>query len=113
MTKPTIAAAAFALVAFGSTSAAQGPSTDTSLSLEAMLALGKGTGACGILNLQLDFQRTTKMPGGEDFIVRFWTTEAARLGKTLDQYAEQCVKTVAGYERLAEIAAGVDKERRR
>ena len=77
------------------------------LTAQSLLAVGKGTGACGILNMQLIFQDTTGMDGGNEFIVRFWTTEAARLGMTLERYAEHCKTTIASYDRLWEIAGNL------
>ena len=50
--------------------------------------------------MQLQFQESTKMDGGNEFVVRFWTTEAARLGKTLNEYAAHCVSTVSAYDKL-------------
>ena len=88
------------LMAFSASSHAQKPE----LTLQSLLAVGKGTGACGILHQQLTFQSTTMMAGGNEFIVRFWTTEAARLGMTLDQYAEHCTTAIASYDKLWELS---------
>lgn len=74
------------------------------LSLESFLVVGKASGACGILNLQLTFQQTTRMAGGDEFVVRFWTTEAARLGMTLKEYSDHCNRTLASYDKLSEAA---------
>lgn len=63
-----------------------------------MLATGKMTGGCGIFKLQIDFQENTGLTGGDDFMARFWTTEAARLGMTLEEYATSCHKMVASYK---------------
>tara|TARA_R110002072_G_scaffold301652_1_gene481861 strand:+ start:2066 stop:2320 length:255 start_codon:yes stop_codon:yes gene_type:complete len=51
-----------------------------------ILAVSKYAGACGILGLQAEFQSTTKLEGGDEFLVRFWTTEAARLGMSMEEY---------------------------
>jgi hypothetical protein len=66
--------------------------------LHTLLVVGKGSGACGILTLQIQFQEGTKMSGGNEFVGRFWTTEAARLGMTLDQYGKFCAKTLDAYD---------------
>jgi hypothetical protein len=63
-----------------------------------LLATGKLTGACGIMKLQLEFQENTKLDNGYKFIARFWTAEAARLGKTLEKYAADCAVTVNNYD---------------
>lgn len=74
------------------------------LTLEAFLVVGKASGACGILTQQLQFQETTQMVGGNEFVVRFWTTEAARLGMTMQQYVEHCTSTLSSYAKLSEMA---------
>lgn len=58
-----------------------------------LIALSKFTGGCGILSLQGQFQQNTKLEGGEQFMFRFWSTEAARIGMTLEKYVEQCKKS--------------------
>jgi hypothetical protein len=63
-----------------------------------LLATGKLTGNCGIFKLQLDFQDNTKLKGGEDFLARFWTMEAARLGMSLEEFVDGCHKIVAKYD---------------
>lgn len=40
--------------------------------LREMLVIGKMPGACGILDPMIHFQDTTEMPGGEEFVARFW-----------------------------------------
>lgn len=58
-----------------------------------LIALSKFTGGCGILSLQGQFQENTKLEGGEQFMFRFWSTEATRIGLTLEKYVEQCKKS--------------------
>lgn len=65
--------------------------------IKAILVVGKMSGACGIFRQQVIFQESTKMDKGDDFIQRFWTTEAARLGHTLAEYAQQCHETMKVY----------------
>jgi hypothetical protein len=74
------------------------------LTLQGFLVVGKSAGACGILTQQLTFQETTQMSGGNEFFIRFWTTEAARLGMTLEQYVEHCKTAVSSYGKLWEMA---------
>lgn len=62
-----------------------------------LLATGKLTGNCGIFKLQLDFQDNTELKGGEDFLARFWTMEAARLGLSLEEFVNNCHKIVEKY----------------
>ena len=56
--------------------------------------------------MMADFQKRTQMDGGDDFLFRFWTMEAARLGMTLKEYATQCAaayKNYKDYEALADF----------
>jgi hypothetical protein len=61
------------------------------------MAIGKLTGACEVFKLQLDFQENTGFKGGKDFINRFWSIEALRLGETLEEYVKDCHATVDKY----------------
>jgi hypothetical protein len=61
-------------------------------------------GACGILDSMIQLQKTTKLPGGDDFVVRFWTVEAARLGMTVQQLSERCNEAISGYDTLWKAA---------
>jgi hypothetical protein len=79
------------------------------LTLEAFLVVGKASGACGILTQQLQFQESTQMAGGNEFVVRFWTTEAARLGMTMQQYVEHCTSTLSSYAKLSEMAESAQR----
>lgn len=69
-------------------------------SAQEIMAVSKIAGACGILDSMLHFQKTTKMPGGEEFTVRFWATEAARLGLTMQQYSDQCNGAITSYDKF-------------
>ncbi len=73
-----------------------------------MLMNAKFAGTCGALTQMLDFQKSTAMPGGEDFVVRFWQEETARLGMTPDQFAGRCKEVVTEYE---EVIAAIDMVR--
>tara|TARA_R100001530_G_scaffold120297_1_gene87553 strand:- start:248 stop:541 length:294 start_codon:yes stop_codon:yes gene_type:complete len=80
--------------------------SDGGLIIKRMLATGKFTGGCGIFEMMADFQKRTQMDGGDDFLFRFWTMEAARLGMTLKEYATQCAaayKNYKDYEALADF----------
>lgn len=78
--------------------AAKGSTANTSPSLRDVITLSKVNGACGILTQQFDFQTTTQMNGGAEFLMRFWSTETARLGTDLDAFTMHChnVETFMG-----------------
>lgn len=69
-------------------------------SAQEIMAVSKIAGACGILDSMLHFQKTTKMPGGDEFATRFWVAEAARLGLSIEQYSDQCNKAITTYDKL-------------
>lgn len=64
-----------------------------------LLISAKATGMCGTLKQLAAFQESTKMPGGDEFLVRFINTEVARLGKTQEQFFSECQVAVATYTR--------------
>ena len=70
------------------------------LSVQEFMATSKFAGACGILDSMIYFQKTTQMPGGDDFVTRFWTVEAARLGTSLQEYSDRCNQSIAVYNKL-------------
>jgi len=62
-----------------------------------MLIAAKATGMCGTFKQISIFQESTQMPGSDEFVVRFLNTEAARLGKTLPQFPDECQAEVKIY----------------
>ena len=74
------------------------------LTLQGMLATAKIAGACGIMDSMIDLQRTTKLAGGDEFVTRFWSVEAARLGLTVEQLSDRCTKAIAGYDKMWALA---------
>jgi len=62
-----------------------------------ILAIAKYAGMCGILDSQMRFQKETAMPGGEEFLERFWIMESARQGLSIIELAEKCNQSVGMY----------------
>lgn len=79
-------------------------SAQEDISVQALMSVSKMAGACGILDEMIHFQTVTKMPGGDDFVPRFWTAEAARLGMSIQQYSEQCDQTLQAYGKFWEAS---------
>jgi len=75
--------------------------------VEGILAMAKYAGFCGAIIGMYGFQKSTKMPGGDEFLARFVATEAARLGVTLDKLMENCRGSISGYDEL--MAASGDR----
>jgi hypothetical protein len=67
-----------------------------------LLVVSKATGMCGTLKQLSAFQESTQMTGGNEFLLRFISTEAARLGKTLPELLGECESSVAIYTRTME-----------
>ena len=66
-----------------------------------LMALSKLTGACGILDSLITFQTTTKFEQGKEFVYRFWSVEAARLGmESAEELMEVCLEVVPKYDAL-------------
>lgn len=98
-----LAAASLAALLLAVPSAAQ-----NELSSQGILSVAKMAGACGILDSIIQMQKTTKMPGGDEFVVRFWSVEAARLGMTVEQLSQRCNESIAAYGKLWDAAEGRD-----
>lgn len=81
---------------------------DEGISVQGMLATSKIAGACGILDSLIQFQSTTKMQGGNEFVTRFWAVEAARQGLTVEQLAERCNQAISVYDKFWNIAGKMD-----
>ena len=74
-----------------------------------ILATAKVAGSCGILDSLIDFQKKTKMNGGDEFVSRFWAVEAARLGMTVQQLSDTCNEAVSAYGTYWSIADNPDE----
>lgn len=77
-------------------------------SMQGMLATAKVAGACGILDSLVQFQKNTKMNGGNEFVARFWGVEAARLGLSVQQLSDKCNEATSAYDIFWGIAGKVD-----
>jgi hypothetical protein len=62
-----------------------------------LMLVSKMAGVCGVMQQMAAFQKTTKMPGGAEFIERFWRTELARLGKSQAQFFKECEQSIEIY----------------
>ena len=88
---------------------AQSWAQEEGMSVQGMLATAKYAGACGILDSLVHFQKTTKMNGGDEFVARFWTVEAARLGLTVQQLSDRCNEAIKAYGTFWDIAGQADE----
>ena len=70
------------------------------------LQIAKVAGMCGALKQITSFQETTQMPGGNEFILRFFQTESARLGMELQDFLKSCIDSTDEYIKLVEELHG-------
>lgn len=78
--------------------------------LRQVLVVGKTTGACGMLKQQAQFQESTQMTGGDEFLLRFISTEAARLGYSRTEYLKACTDATDRYQQMWNTYAPQIKE---
>lgn len=90
-----ISTAGFILLAFCASAVADQPGLQQ---LHGALVSAKISGGCTILVQMNDFQKSTKMPGGDQFLERFLGMESARLGLTIAQYVQTCADADRVYE---------------
>lgn len=64
------------------------------VSAAGIMTASKFTGACGVMIGMVEFQESTKMAGGDEFIERFWNTELARLNYTYEEFLDICKKSI-------------------
>ncbi len=94
----------FSGILFGPTKNSHAQESDAKM-IRAFVANAKVAGMCGTFKQMAAFQEATQMPGGNDFLVRFMSTEAARLGKDLRTFMQDCVditKTHGEFMRMLE-----------
>ena len=66
-----------------------------------IMSLSKLAGACGILDSLITFQTTTNFEQGKEFVFRFWSVEASRLGlESAEDLMQLCLETVPKYDAL-------------
>lgn len=78
-----------------------------------LMASAKFSGGCGIIGQMMEFQRSTKMDGGDAFILRFLNTESARLGFSVEQYLRYCKDSNELYEQYWSAFEQMEKEEKR
>ncbi|MBY5300761.1 hypothetical protein FP371_21335 [Citrobacter freundii] len=62
-----------------------------------LMLTSKWAGMCGAIKQMATFQESTKMPGGDEFLTRFLTTEQARLGMSPQEFLDSCQKSISTY----------------
>lgn len=71
-----------------------------------LMVTAKATGMCGVFVQMMNFQETTKMQGSDEFIIRFLSIEATRLGHTLESFMKTCPPIVKKYNETMKTFKG-------
>jgi len=71
---------------------------DKDASPQDLMIVSKIAGMCGTFRQMTVFQESTKMTGGDEFIVRFIHTEIARLGWTEKKFFKNCEMAASTYD---------------
>ncbi len=93
----------FLLLMFSHIVSAEESGSEAGDQLVNMMVVAKATGMCGVLSQLVRFQETTKMKGGDEFVMRFLNTEAARLGYTVESFIGQCPSVTEKYKDYMEL----------
>ncbi|GAA5647887.1 hypothetical protein [Vibrio proteolyticus] len=72
--------------------------SDQTDDLKLMLISAKMHGACGLVHQMANFQNSTQLAGGDEFISRFVATELARLNMTGEEFLSSCDKAASYYK---------------
>ena len=70
----------------------------------------KACGGGGIIRQMALFQESTQMAGGHEFLVRFYQTEAARLGTTAQGLSESQNKACQTMDAFLELLDSIEAE---
>lgn len=77
--------------------------------LQQMLSAAEMAGVCILLDAQIGFQAKAKIEGGWAFIQQFWDAEAARVGKTREQYLKDCSASMKAYANIQRMLSDQSK----
>ena len=83
--------------------AASAAGSEDQLSVRQIMSISKVSGACGIFFQMREFQESTQVEGGQVFVARFLMAEAARLGKTPQEYIKGCNDATESYKKLWDL----------
>ena len=75
------------------------------VSPQATLMVANVAGECDILYDMVDFQKKNNINGGEEYVAKFWASEAAKLSLSVEQLSDRCGKSTAAYDKLWKSAA--------
>jgi hypothetical protein len=81
---------------------------EPAVDLQGLLSVAKVAGSCGILSELIDLQQKTRMDGGDEFVSRFVSTEAARRGLSAESMFAECGQAVGAYDKLWAVSDQIE-----
>lgn len=59
--------------------------------VKSLLTIGLMSGTCIVYEDMIAYQKTAKLEGGDEFILRFWSAELAKTGRnSLEEFLSEC-----------------------
>lgn len=103
-----IGTASFLLLAYCASAAAD---PTESQQLHGAFVSARISGGCTLLVQMAEFQKSTKMPGGDEFLERFLGMESARLGISPAQYVKMCADADRVYQFYYKLTFDADGQK--
>ena len=75
------------------------------VSPQGALMVANVAGECDVLYSMVEFQKKNNINGGQEYVAKFWASEAAKMNLTVDQLSARCEKTAAAYDKLYNSSA--------
>jgi hypothetical protein len=75
------------------------------VSPQGALMVANVAGECDVLYSMVAFQKKNNIKGGEEYVAKFWESEAAQMNLSVDQLSARCEKTAAAYDKLYNSSA--------
>jgi len=81
------------------------PARAQGVSPQSVLMIANVAGECDVLYSMVEFQKKNNINGGQEYVAKFWASESAKMGLTVEQLSERCSKASAAYEKLSSTAS--------
>jgi len=70
------------------------------VSPQGALMVANVAGECEMLYSMIEFQKQSNIQGGEEYVAKFWSAEAAKMKLTVEQLSDRCKKSTAAYDKV-------------
>ena len=69
--------------------------------VKSLLNIGLMSGTCIVYEDMIAYQKTAKLGGGDEFILKFWSAELAKTGRnSLEEFLSECKTVYEAHESL-------------